>query len=139
MKCFNQMRDSVIDILQDFELDHQICDHIEQYGVQMLGCSSTVTTIIAKHLDLKRYDRARVDGQFITRSAIKSEITEICKKLVNRNPIQRYFLVIKGVILSCRAVRLSRQLLISGRWERLRVADRGVREGILLGLMGQSL
>ena len=138
MKCFNQMRDTVIDLLQEFEQNQQICDHIEQYGVQMLGCSSTVTTIIAKHLELKRYDRSRVDGQFITRVALQNEITDILQEISESQSYSPLFSRHKRrdfVLAGCAIITA-----IIDIWpvERLRVADRGVREGILLGLMGQS-
>ncbi|MDI9349714.1 MAG: hypothetical protein QM537_06900 [Candidatus Symbiobacter sp.] len=139
MSSFAMMRDLIIAALKNFEYSQTIKDEIAENAVQMLGCSSTITTITAKHLDLKRYDRARVDGQFISRINIEREIAHILDELSQDHiaipPImsrRRHDFVLAGCAIIA---------AILSMWpvERLRVADRGVREGILLGLMEQSL
>ncbi|MEL6774953.1 MAG: Ppx/GppA phosphatase family protein [Pseudomonadota bacterium] len=102
--------------------------------LQIIGVSGTATTYGALHLGLKVYDRARVDGLWLDcRDA--DAITERLLGLgpegrarcpgVGRN---RCDLVVSGAaILST----------VLGLWptRRMRIADRGLREGILYGLV----
>jgi exopolyphosphatase/guanosine-5'-triphosphate,3'-diphosphate pyrophosphatase len=111
---------------------------LDEAAVQMLGTSGTVTTLAAVHLGLRRYDRRRVDGVVLPYDAI-SGVAERLKRLGNRGRAAhpcigqgRADLVIAGcAILDA----------IHERWplRHMRVADRGVREGILHGLMGLDL
>ena len=102
--------------------------------VQMLGSSGTVTTLAGVHLALPRYIRALVDGSLLTfdQIAVVSEhLAGLDLEGRAANPCvgrERADLVISGcAILDA----------ICGTWPvgRLRVADRGVREGILCDLM----
>ncbi len=109
--------------------------------VQMLGSSGTVTTLTGMHLSLPRYDRRRVDGAFLTQNTIETVVERILAMSQEeraRHPCigpQRAEFVVSGcAILAALCQRFPVQ--------RLRVADRGVREGILLSLMrrpGRSL
>jgi exopolyphosphatase/guanosine-5'-triphosphate,3'-diphosphate pyrophosphatase len=111
---------------------------LEAPELQMLGTSGTVTTLAAVHLGLRRYDRRRVDGIVLPYQAIV-EVAERLKRLDNRGRAAhpcigqgRADLVVAG----CAILEA-----IHERWpvSRMRVADRGVREGILNGLMGLDL
>jgi exopolyphosphatase/guanosine-5'-triphosphate,3'-diphosphate pyrophosphatase len=111
---------------------------IDGRRTQMLGTSGTVTTLAAVHLGLRRYDRRKVDGLSVPFAAIAAVALEL-RALDNATRAAhpcigngRADLVVAGcAILDA----------VHAVWpvERLRVADRGVREGILGGLMGQSL
>ena len=100
----------------------------------MLGTSGTVTTIAGIHLGLERYERSKVDGQWLKRDDILRVIAQL--KSMNRaaraghtciGP-DRAELVIPGLAIF---------EAIFSTWTppRLRVADRGLREGMLLALM----
>ncbi len=106
--------------------------------VQMLGTSGTVTTLAAVHLGLRRYDRRRVDGIILDYDEIAA-VSDRLRRLDNRGRAAhpcigqgRADLVVAG----CAILEAVHQ-----RWpvRQMRVADRGVREGILLGLMGLDL
>jgi exopolyphosphatase/guanosine-5'-triphosphate,3'-diphosphate pyrophosphatase len=100
----------------------------------MLGTSGTVTTIAGIHLGLERYERAKVDGQWLGRDDILRVIAQL--KTMNREAraahpcvgVDRAELVIPGLAIF---------EAIFSLWTppRLRVADRGLREGMLLALM----
>ena len=107
--------------------------------VQMLGTSGTVTTLAALHLGLDRYDRRKVDGVRITFSAIN----EVAQSLRDPRqwrarlaPLHRRRPGRSGGRRLRHPRRGSRELAGPSS---LRVADRGVREGILNELMGHSL
>ena len=120
--------------LQPFEREHGIRREVRARQVQMLGSSGTVTTLAGVHLALPRYIRAFVDGSMLTFDQIE---------LVSRH--------LAGLDIEGRAAnpcvgRERADLVLSGcaildaicaTWPvgRLRVADRGIREGILLELM----
>ena len=103
-------------------------------SLQLLGSSGTVTTLAAAYLDLPRYDRRRVDGLWID----QSDVLKTAERLRALDYDQR---VAHPCILADRA-----DLVIVGAaileaileiWPvgRIRVADRGVREGLLMGLL----
>ncbi len=107
---------------------------IAQGGVQLLGTSGTVTTLSGIRMGLARYDRSRVDGSYLD----FGEVDRISRMLAGQNcaeranspciGTERADLVVSGcAILSA----ICRQWPVG----RLRVADRGVREGILMSLM----
>jgi exopolyphosphatase/guanosine-5'-triphosphate,3'-diphosphate pyrophosphatase len=100
----------------------------------MLGTSGTVTTIAGLFLGLERYERSKVDGTWIARD----DILKVMEQLKSMSLAQRAAhpcvgadraeLVIPGLAIFESIFRL---------WTppRLRVADRGLREGMLLALM----
>ncbi len=107
---------------------------VAEGGVHMLGTSGTVTTLAGIHLGLPRYDRRRVDGTWLTGSVVADLIETLVGmdyKTRMANPCigrERADLVLAG----CAILEAIRR-----RWpcERLRVADRGLREGMLVELM----
>ena len=124
----------VADLLAPFEARHAIAHHIAQGQVQMLGSSGTVTTLAGVHLKLPRYDRAYVDGTYLA----FDEIDRVSRTLASLNGAERAAAPCIGreradlVVAGCAILDA-----ICRTWPvgSLRVADRGVREGILLGLM----
>jgi exopolyphosphatase/guanosine-5'-triphosphate,3'-diphosphate pyrophosphatase len=103
-------------------------------GFHLLGTSGTVTTVAGLHLGLKRYDRRRVDGLWMS----DEDVTDIVATLHSlswrervENPCigyDRADLVLAG----CAILEAIRDAFPAPR---LRVADRGLREGILVELM----
>jgi exopolyphosphatase/guanosine-5'-triphosphate,3'-diphosphate pyrophosphatase len=113
---------------------HGIADAVARDTVQMLGTSGTVTTLCGVSLRLPRYDRSVVDGTYLGFESIE----RICHMLRRMDCADR---AAQPCIGSERA-----DLVLSGcavleaickRWPvgRLKVADRGIREGILCELM----
>jgi exopolyphosphatase/guanosine-5'-triphosphate,3'-diphosphate pyrophosphatase len=100
----------------------------------LLGTSGTVTTIAGVHLGLKRYDRAQVDGAWVS----LDEVSKVTETLLGMTLAERAAHACVGqeradlVLAGCAILDA-----ISQAWpaERLRVADRGLREGILFSLM----
>jgi exopolyphosphatase/guanosine-5'-triphosphate,3'-diphosphate pyrophosphatase len=117
-----------------FERNHRILRHVYAGRVQMLGSSGTVTTLAGIHLALPRYIRAMVDGSMLTFeqiAAVSEHLAGLDFAGRAANPCvgrERADLVLSG----CAVLDA-----ICATWPvgRLRVADRGVREGILFDLM----
>ncbi len=100
----------------------------------LLGTSGTVTTIAGVHLGLQRYDRRRVDGLWMTADDATSAINMLrgmsyAERAANGCiGAERADLVLAGCAIFD-AIRRSFPA------DRVRIADRGLREGILMQLM----
>ncbi len=98
-----------------------------------LGTSGTVTSIAGVHLNLLRYRRDAVDGLWLT----LSDVETVTKRLIAMSYEERSAEPCIGperadlVVCGCAILDA---LLIEWPTERIRVADRGLREGILVGL-----
>jgi exopolyphosphatase/guanosine-5'-triphosphate,3'-diphosphate pyrophosphatase len=102
--------------------------------VHMLGTSGTVTTIAGVFLNLMRYDRRKVDGCWLSAHDITAVIERLMRMSYHdraANPcigVERADLVLSG----CAILQAIRQAFPVPR---LRVADRGLREGMLVKMM----
>lgn len=106
----------------------------EAPGFQMIGTSGTVTTVGAAHLRLKRYDRRKVDGMHLSARAIDGVVA----RFLRLGPEGRRHDVGLGrdrseLIMSGAAILQT--LLRIWPTESMRVADRGLREGMLFSMM----
>jgi len=108
-------------------------DH-EMSGFQIIGTSGAVTTIAASHLGLRRYDRSRIDGMRMTSEQIDRVVRGYLRlgpegrrldPLIGRD---RHTLIMSGAAILQALLRV---------WptDRLSVADRGLREGLLYAQM----
>ncbi|MGH6932112.1 MAG: Ppx/GppA phosphatase family protein [Dongiaceae bacterium] len=133
-EVYQAMVAEVTDHLREFAAVNGIDRRVSAGGVQMLGTSGTVTTLAGVHLGLARYDRSVVDGCYLDFPAIREVSGRLAAMTCEErgaNPCigpERADLVVAG----CAILEA-----ICGLWPvgRLRVADRGVREGILATMM----
>ncbi|MEM7088114.1 MAG: Ppx/GppA phosphatase family protein [Pseudomonadota bacterium] len=109
-------------------------DEQTREGFQIVGTSGTVTTVAASHLGLKRYDRTKVDGLRMTSDQIDKVIRgylELGPRGRRRDPRigdDRQALIMSGSAIL-------QALLRCWPTDRLSVADRGLREGLLYAQM----
>jgi exopolyphosphatase / guanosine-5'-triphosphate,3'-diphosphate pyrophosphatase len=107
------------------------------YGMHLLGTSGTVTTLGGLHLGLARYDRRKVDGIWMNDIEVTQVIARLCgmdyqKRVANGCiGVERADLVLAGCAI-LDAIRRAFPL------PRLRVADRGLREGMLVEMMRED-
>ncbi|MET0241479.1 MAG: Ppx/GppA phosphatase family protein [Sphingobium sp.] len=103
-------------------------------SLRMLGTSGTVTTLASVHLDLARYDRSSIDGLIMSTDTLRG----IAARLADMSIAQRAALSCIGperadlVVAGCAILE---GILDVWPADRLSVADRGIREGILRSLM----
>ena len=133
-QSFEAMVASVTSMLQPFEDRHAFRQKFAGRPVHLLGTSGTVTTIAGILLGLARYDRNKVDGCWLK----VPDVAAVTQSLLNKTYEQRIAepcigrdradLVLAGCAILEAVLRM---------WpaENLRVADRGLREGILTSLM----
>ena len=106
-------------------------------GGRLLGTSGTVTTLASLHLELPNYDRRAVDGLIVPAASMRS----LSQRLAGLNIGQRAELACIGneradlVVAGCAILEAILDLWPA---ERLSVADRGIREGILRTLMAHE-
>ena len=106
-------------------------------GLHMLGTSGTVTTIAGVHLNLKRYDRNRVDGCWMG----EDQVTTVVERLLAMSYQDRVASPCIGaeradlVLAGCAILEAIRRAFPCPR---LRVADRGLREGMLVQMMRED-
>jgi exopolyphosphatase/guanosine-5'-triphosphate,3'-diphosphate pyrophosphatase len=121
-------------LLADFEKHHGVAARLAGRRMHMLGTSGTVTTVAGIQLGLKRYDRNRVDGCWLDVGDVRGVTADLLGRSYEQRIAEpcigrdRADLVLAGCAILEGILRM---------WpcERLRVADRGLREGILTTLM----
>jgi exopolyphosphatase / guanosine-5'-triphosphate,3'-diphosphate pyrophosphatase len=134
---FEAMIAETLQRLGEFETRHRVSERLRGKRMHMLGTSGTVTTVAGIHLGLPRYDRNRVDGCWLNVTDVRtvtgtllahSYEQRIAEPCIGRD---RADLVLAGCAILEAVLRL---------WpcDRLRVADRGLREGILTTLMSED-
>ncbi|WP_298285064.1 Ppx/GppA phosphatase family protein [Novosphingobium sp.] len=105
--------------------------------IRLLGTSGTVTTLASVHLELPQYDRRAVDGLVVPAAAMR----DISQRLAVMTPAERVALPCIGrersdlVVAGCAILE---SILDIWPADRLGIADRGIREGILRSLMAIS-
>ena len=136
-QVFQAMVDHVGTLLAPFEAVHKFRARLPGSRTHLLGTSGTVTTIAGVHLGLPRYDRNRVDGCWLDTGqarAVSARLlaadfeARVAEPCIGK---ERADLVLAG----CAILEAMLQM-----WpcDRLRVADRGLREGILATLMAED-
>jgi exopolyphosphatase/guanosine-5'-triphosphate,3'-diphosphate pyrophosphatase len=135
-ESFSNMVSEVEGMLDGFECPRD-ADGEAPEDFHLIGTSGTVTTLAGVHLDLPRYDRRQVDGVWLS----DDEVTAMQARLLSwdfsaraANPCigpDRADLVLAG----CAILEAIRK-----RWpsRRMRVADRGLREGLLTDMMADD-
>ncbi len=136
-EIYQQMVQEIYDDFLIFEKKHGFAQRVHDGTLQLLGTSGTVTTLVGVYKKLPRYDRNRVDGTLINCDTAIG----LCHKMASMtyaqgvaNPCigsQRADLVVAGCAIFEALAKL---------WPvaQLRVADRGLREGILYKLINED-
>jgi len=129
---YAKMREVVSESFAPFA--KRIAEAAGHEDIRLLGTSGTVTTLASLHLQLPHYDRKAVDGLIVPSDAMRAISTE----LSGMSPVERSEVPCIGhdradlVVAGCAILE---SILDLWPAERLGVADRGIREGILRSLM----
>ncbi|ATQ43395.1 Ppx/GppA phosphatase family protein [Caulobacter mirabilis] len=134
---FRRMVDAVKERIAAFPHAEPLRQVFEEGRAHLVGTSGAITSLAGLHLDLPRYDRSRVDGLWMTRD----ECETTTGRLLAWTPQERAAQPCIGpdradLVLAGAAILQAVQEL----WPcaRVRVADRGLREGLLLSLMSDQ-
>lgn len=132
--AYNTIIERTHKILSEFEEKYQIMEAIRNQEIQIIGTSGTVTVLGAVHLNLPRYNRSAVDGLSITRQDIDRAICKI-KRLGDEGRKKHACIGAQKADLTMAGCAIIEGLCSFWPISEITVADRGIREGILLDLM----
>jgi exopolyphosphatase/guanosine-5'-triphosphate,3'-diphosphate pyrophosphatase len=135
-EAYSEMRRRVDEGFADFTARVTPIRHAAQgeRSIRLLGTSGTVTTLASLHLELPQYDRRAVDGLVVPSESMR----DISRRLSTMTPTERIAVPCIGrersdlVVAGCAILE---SILDIWPAERLGIADRGIREGILRSLM----
>jgi exopolyphosphatase / guanosine-5'-triphosphate,3'-diphosphate pyrophosphatase len=132
--AFERMVADVIARLEGFDRVHCIRQEIRHGGVRLVGTSGTITTLAGLVLELPRYSRAQVDGAVLSREAAVAAVRQV--RAFGRDGLARHPCIgpdrAEFVLPGCAIFEAMHTLWPAAE---VVVADRGLREGILLRLM----
>lgn len=134
---YNEMRRLVADSFASFAKRISAAGQ-RAPSIRLLGTSGTVTTLASLHLELPQYDRRAVDGLIVPSASMR----DISTRLSGMSPEERRSLPCIGndradlVVAGCAILE---SILDIWPADRLGVADRGIREGILRSLMAADV
>lgn len=124
--------------LLPFSESNGIAEKMSRSGAHLLGTSGTVTTIAGVYLGLSEYHRAKVDGCWLSTESIR----QVSKRIAGMNHRQRAAEPCIGteradlILAGC---AIMEAMLRVWPVSSLRVADRGLREGILATLIAEDV
>ena len=105
----------------------------ERGGAHFLGTSGTVTSIAGIHLKLPRYRRDAVDGLWLSAEEVRGVTESLRVMSYDERAAEPCIGVERADLVVCGCAILD-ALLLEWPATRIRVADRGLREGVLAGL-----
>ena len=136
-KSFAAMRDYLRPLLTEFVARVQKLKGAVPLPSHLLGTSGTVTTIAGVQLGLRRYDRSKVDGCWL----LSDDVGKVTADLLSMTYEERTMNACIGreradlVMAGCAILE---EIRLAFPATRIRVADRGLREGILTQLMKED-
>jgi exopolyphosphatase / guanosine-5'-triphosphate,3'-diphosphate pyrophosphatase len=134
---YNAMVDHCLNLIAAFDDRAALGELAMLPDFHLLGTSGTVTTLAGLHLGLERYDRRQVDGLWVD----DADMAAMTDRLRAASFAERVANACIGpdradlVLAGCAVLDA-----IRATWPatRMRVADRGLREGVLMQLMGSD-
>jgi exopolyphosphatase/guanosine-5'-triphosphate,3'-diphosphate pyrophosphatase len=139
LSCFTEagfcaVVDEVAERLTGFDSVHRIAQEIRAGGVRLMGTSGTVTTLAGVAMALPRYRRPLVDGQTMDADIADQALGDLFA--LGRQGLAAHPCVgperVEFVLPGCAVYAAIRRVWPAPR---LTVADRGLREGMLMRMM----
>jgi exopolyphosphatase/guanosine-5'-triphosphate,3'-diphosphate pyrophosphatase len=134
---FEDMVEDVSAAIRDFTAPSPLREAFTSGEAYIVGTSGAITSLAGMHLGLERYDRSKVDGLWLN----QDHVTTVVDRLLSLGKAGRELEPCIGrdradLVLAGAAILEAVQRL----WpcERLRVADRGLREGLLISMGKQK-
>jgi len=132
-RVYDDMVAYMAERIAPFAQTTHVQEALDTGNLQFLSTSGTVTTLAAIHLDLPRYERSRIDGLTLSIPQIRA----VTARLLSMRPSERFHHPCIGperadfIISGCAIFEAISDLWPEGS---ITIADRGVREGIILSL-----
>ncbi len=136
-KAYDEIKEKTSSYLEDFSNKHNIISCIESHDVQMIGTSGTITTLGALHLGLPKYNRSAVDGMCLSFEEIR-KIQNRIKKMPVAKRMKHPCIGPSRADLTLAGSAIVEALCDFWPIGEITVADRGLREGMLLEMMAKD-
>lgn len=134
---YSDMKQAVRDAITEQGAQSRFVRAFEEGRGHLIGTSGTITSLAGIHLKLPYYQRSKVDGLWLrTVDAVK-----VARDMASRSPEDRAKEPCIGadrarmLVAGCAIIDVICEMWPS---KMIRVADRGLREGMLIGLMGKN-
>lgn len=134
---FEAMVRYVEDLIAPFESRHGYGERIKDQPAHLLGTSGTVTTVAGIKLRLPRYDRSKIDGVWMQSEEART-VTYTLLRQSYRDRVREPCIGTDRADLVLAGCAILEAIMRTWPCARLRVADRGLREGILATLMTED-
>jgi exopolyphosphatase/guanosine-5'-triphosphate,3'-diphosphate pyrophosphatase len=131
---FSAMVEDVKKRIQAFPHAEKMREVFEQGRTQLVGTSGAITSLAGVHLGLPRYDRTKVDGLWMSEESCRT-VTERLLALSHAERAQEPCIGPDRADLVLAGAAILRAVQETWPCTRARVADRGLREGLLLSLI----
>lgn len=134
---YEDMKNRVRECIEDAGCSTRFTNAFKAGRGHLVGTSGTITSLAGVHLKLPYYQRDKVDGLWMPADAA----VQIARDMASRSPESRAAEPSIGpdrsklLVAGCAITDVLCEMWPS---KRIRVADRGLREGMLMGLMQQS-
>ncbi len=132
--AYNTIIERTQKILQEFDEKHHIYEAIQNQEIQVIGTSGTVTVLGAVHLGLPRYNRSAVDGLSLSGAEVENVINRI-KTMGDAGRRKHRCIGPSKADLTISGCAIIEGLMSTFPISEITIADRGIREGILLDMI----
>ncbi|WP_298912546.1 Ppx/GppA phosphatase family protein [uncultured Algimonas sp.] len=134
-RWYGDMKEAVRQAIRDQNCDTRFVRAFEEGRGHLVGTSGTITSLAGIHLKLPYYQRDKVDGLWLR----SHDAVAVARDMASRSPEDRAKEPCIGsdrarmLVAGCAIIDVICEMWPS---KMIRVADRGLREGMLIGLMG---
>lgn len=134
---FQSMKDHVREKIDENDCANRFSNTFKEGRGHLVGTSGTITSLAGVHLKLPYYQRNKIDGIWVEAKHIMSTADKLSKMSLEERQQEPCIGMDRATMLVAGCAILD---VIYDLWpsERIRVADRGLREGMLMGLMNKT-
>ena len=134
---YEEIVDLVAEKVREFDGAEELRPIFEAGDAHLLGTSGTVTSIAGFHLGLKKYIRREVDGIWLA-SERALTLSEKLRSMTNEQRMREPCIGSERADLVVPGCAILEGIVKAWPSSRIRVADRGLREGILAELIAKD-
>ena len=134
---FESMKDYVREKIDDNDCANRFSNTFKDGRGHLVGTSGTITSLAGVHLKLPYYQRNKIDGIWVDSHHIMSTANRLSTMSIEERQKEPCIGMDRATMLvaGCAILEVIYELWPS---DRIRVADRGLREGMLMGLMNKT-
>ena len=134
---YAKMKAHVLDEIQKQNRDKQFTNTFKDGNGHMVGTSGTVTSLASVMMGLPHYQRDKIDGIWVDGPAIIETAKGLAHMPLSQRQLEPCIGEDRATMITAGCAILD---VVYDLWpsQKIRVADRGLREGMLMGLMNKT-